>query len=89
MPAMQASLTKHVCAKCGKVRSSKYHHENPLKPGEVPAPAFCGRCERDLTSTDVSDTGHIEEHKKKSKRRDKVSNFNDLRLPLNPMRSMF
>jgi hypothetical protein len=70
------TITKHVCAKCGKVRSNKYHHHNPLKPGEVPAAAFCRKCEKDLTSTDVSDNdeGIATEQMKKSKKCDfKVS----------------
>ena len=69
-PATQTSVTttKHVCAKCGKVRSNRYHHYNPLKPGDVPVAAFCRKCEKDLTSTDVSDTEEVNIKQKESKK---------------------
>lgn len=46
---------RHKCGKCGKVRSLKYQHDHPLKPGEVPVLAFCARCEKDLPTTDTED----------------------------------
>jgi len=51
-----ATVTKHVCAECGRLRSRKYQLENPLKPGETPSPAFCKKCQKDVTSTEESDT---------------------------------
>lgn len=48
------TITKHVCANCGRIRSRKYHHSHPLKPGETPAPAFCKKCQRDPSSTSCS-----------------------------------
>jgi hypothetical protein len=50
------TVTKHVCAECGRLRSRKYQHENPLRPGESPTPSFCKKCQRDVTSTEESDT---------------------------------
>lgn len=43
-------INKHVCANCGRIRSRRYHHDNPLKPGENPVPGFCHKCQRDESS---------------------------------------
>jgi hypothetical protein len=48
------TITKHVCATCGRIRSWKYHHEHPIKPGETPTSGFCRKCQRDASSTDGS-----------------------------------
>jgi hypothetical protein len=62
------TITKHVCANCGRLRSKKYHHDHPIKAGEQPAPAFCKKCQRDASSTSCSDrSSTIKEKKKKSK----------------------
>ena len=75
--ASQTSVTmaKHVCAECGRLRSRKYQHENPLKPGETPTPAFCKKCQKDVTSTEESDASFIntEKQQKRSKKGRKVS----------------
>ncbi len=64
------TVAKHVCAECGKLRSRKYQHENPLKPGETPSPSFCKKCQKDVTSTEESDTsiGNTEKQQKRSKK---------------------
>jgi hypothetical protein len=73
----QASVTmiKHVCAECGRLRSRKYQYENPLKPGDTPTPAFCKKCQKDVTSSEESDTSvrTTEKQHKRSKKGSKVS----------------
>ncbi|PQE24821.1 hypothetical protein CJF31_00008058 [Rutstroemia sp. NJR-2017a BVV2] len=44
------TITKHVCANCGRIRSRRYHRDNPLKPGENPVSGFCHKCQRDESS---------------------------------------
>jgi hypothetical protein len=69
------TVTKHVCAECGRLRSRKYQHENPLKLGETPTPAFCKKCQKDVTSTEESDArvrNSAKQHKR-SKKGHKVS----------------
>ena len=53
------TVVKHACANCGRIRSRKYHHENPIKPGEVPMPAFCKKCQRDASSTSSEDRARV------------------------------
>ena len=50
------TIMKHVCANCGRIRSRKYHQDNPIKRSETPTPAFCRKCQRDASSTDCSDS---------------------------------
>jgi hypothetical protein len=47
-----AAIAKHVCAGCGNIRSTHYHHENPIKFGETPAPSFCRKCQIEATSSE-------------------------------------
>lgn len=61
------TVTKHICGNCGRLRSRKYHHENPIKPGETPTPAFCRKCQKDTTST--SGSGGSKSPKKDKKNR--------------------
>lgn len=49
------TIEKHVCGNCGRLRSRKYHMENPLKPGEVVLPAFCRKCQKDTSSASECD----------------------------------
>ena len=51
VPKTTITIAKHICANCGRIRSRKYHHEHPIKPGETPIPAFCRKCQRDASST--------------------------------------
>ncbi len=63
------AVTKHVCAECGRLRSRKYHYDNPLKLGEIPTPAFCRKCQKDVSSTSESSTvGETKGKKKKTKK---------------------
>lgn len=48
-------ITQHTCANCGRLRSRKYQHENPIKPGETPVMAFCRKCQKDASSTEESE----------------------------------
>jgi hypothetical protein len=60
------TVTKHICAGCGRIRSKKYHHDHPLKEGEKPEPDFCRRCQKDTSSTDSD--GESRERKKEGKK---------------------
>jgi hypothetical protein len=60
------TITKHICAGCGRIRSKKYHHDHPIKQGEKPEPDFCRRCQKDTSSTDSEGEG--QDIKKKSKK---------------------
>jgi len=44
-------MAKHICAGCGRSRSSKYHHENIIKDGEPPVPSLCRKCKTIASST--------------------------------------
>ena len=46
-----STVARHVCARCGRTRSRKYHNENPIKPGRALAPALCRKCSKDASST--------------------------------------
>lgn len=60
------TITKHICAGCGRIRSKKYHHDHPLKEGEKPEPDFCRKCQKDSSSTDSE--GESRERKKTGKK---------------------
>ncbi|CZT45727.1 uncharacterized protein RSE6_06062 [Rhynchosporium secalis] len=63
------AVTKHICGECGRLRSRKYHHEHPLKPGEVPEIAFCRKCQKYATSTsESSDTEFVGVKSRKEKK---------------------
>lgn len=57
-----------LCAGCGRIRSCKYRHENPIKPGEIQTPSYCRKCQRQGTSTESS---HESETEPRRQRRDK------------------
>lgn len=57
------TITKHICANCGRVRSKGYHKDHPLKDGDSPTPTFCRRCQRDASSTS-SDSRNKKDKKK-------------------------
>ncbi|KAG9234362.1 hypothetical protein BJ875DRAFT_509889 [Amylocarpus encephaloides] len=59
-------ITIHACAKCGRIRSRKYHHEHPIKSGELPPPDYCRKCQRDSSSTS-GERSPVEYKKSKSK----------------------
>ncbi|CAL3966265.1 unnamed protein product [Diplocarpon coronariae] len=64
------AVTKHVCGECGRLRSRRFHHDNPLKTGEMPTPAFCRKCQRDASSTcSASESSTMKESEKKDKKR--------------------
>jgi hypothetical protein len=60
------TITKHICAGCGRIRSKKYHYNHPLKDGEKPEPDFCRKCQKDSSST--SSGGSSRGAKKKTKK---------------------
>jgi hypothetical protein len=39
----RSSSQRHICARCGKPRSSRYHESHPLVPGQIPQPDICTR----------------------------------------------
>ncbi|KAI8947145.1 hypothetical protein F4801DRAFT_595818 [Xylaria longipes] len=50
----------HVCAGCGKKRSTRYQKAHPLKRGEIPALSYCYNCLKDAADTDCdSSEGHV------------------------------
>ena len=69
------TITKHICANCGRLRSRKYQAGNPIIAGEVPTPAFCRKCQKDSSSTEAeSDSSRtLKNHTKKSRKQSKVS----------------
>jgi len=82
-PRTNFTVTKHICANCGNLRSRKYQSEHPIVAGEVPTPAFCRKCQKDASSTDdESDGSEVTSRKsKKSKRRqDKEKKKDKIRL---------
>ncbi|RWA13419.1 hypothetical protein EKO27_g1673 [Xylaria grammica] len=42
----------HVCAGCGKKRSTRFQKAHPLKRGEIPALNYCYNCLKDAADTD-------------------------------------
>jgi len=67
---VKIAITRHVCGDCGRLRSRKYHHDHPLKPGEIPEVTFCRKCQKNASST--SESSETEDaHKSKKKRKSK------------------
>jgi len=69
------TITKHICAGCGRIRSKKYHHDHPLKEGEKPEADFCRKCQKDSSSTGSggrSSRGKKKDKKSKHKKHYKV-----------------
>jgi hypothetical protein len=79
------TITKHVCANCGRIRSRRYHRDNPLKPGEHPVPGFCHKCQRDESSLSGKESNG-KRHPNKLKKHRKVTPsstmFGDHRLTM-------
>jgi hypothetical protein len=65
------SIQHHICANCKRLRSRKYQSEHALRPGEVPAAAFCRRCQKDATSTDRSEDAEADSRKYKKRKKPK------------------
>jgi hypothetical protein len=38
----------HFCQQCGNARSTHYHKENPVRPGQTPKPSICTSCRKKL-----------------------------------------
>lgn len=61
----EAAAHLHICANCKNPRSKKYQARHPIKKGETPPPAFCGKCQKEETSSeednDESDESESEE----------------------------
>jgi hypothetical protein len=76
-----ASIMKHTCADCGRLRSKLYHAEHPIKPGEIPIQEFCRKCQRDASSTSCSSRSDDESTSKcsKKKTRAKARKYNKVR----------
>lgn len=60
-----AAAHLHICANCKNPRSKKYQARHPIKKGETPPPGFCGKCQKEETSSeeesDESDESESEE----------------------------
>ncbi|KAF4625865.1 hypothetical protein G7Y89_g12297 [Cudoniella acicularis] len=67
------TITKHICANCGRLRSKSYHKEHPIRDGETPAAAFCRKCQRDSSSTSSSSRHKKSKKKSKSKKHKRES----------------
>jgi hypothetical protein len=42
-PVTSSLTPRHICSRCGKSRSKRYHDHHPLLPGQVPEPGICSR----------------------------------------------
>lgn len=69
---IKIATARHVCGDCGRLRSRKYHHDHPLKPGEIPELAFCRKCQKDASSTSESSGKEVDKVKKKRKTKKKA-----------------
>ncbi|KFY23794.1 hypothetical protein V493_05631 [Pseudogymnoascus sp. VKM F-4281 (FW-2241)] len=45
----------HVCGQCGNSRSRKYQATHPINAGDVPPVSYCGKCQKEVTSSEDSD----------------------------------
>ncbi|KFY34668.1 hypothetical protein V494_06580 [Pseudogymnoascus sp. VKM F-4513 (FW-928)] len=45
----------HICAQCGNPRSRKYQATHPINAGEAPPVSYCGKCQKEVTSSEDSD----------------------------------
>ncbi|RDW60176.1 hypothetical protein BP5796_11782 [Coleophoma crateriformis] len=66
------TITKHVCAGCGRLRSRKYHHNNPIQSGEQAKQTFCRKCQKDPSSTSSDDNDQVEKRRKNKQKRKKA-----------------
>lgn len=48
----EAAAHLHICASCKNPRSKKYQARHPIKKGETPLPGFCGKCQKEETSSE-------------------------------------
>ncbi|KFY05735.1 hypothetical protein V492_08328 [Pseudogymnoascus sp. VKM F-4246] len=60
------TVTQHLCANCGNLRSKKYQAAHPLEAGDTAPVSFCKKCEKEFRSTDSE--VEVELPTKKSKR---------------------
>ena len=60
------TVTRHLCANCGNLRSKKYQAAHPLQVGDTAPVSFCRKCEKEFRSTDSE--VEIELPTKKSRR---------------------
>ena len=65
------TITKHICAQCGRLRSRQYHRDNPIIHGVEPTPAFCRKCQRDASVTTCSEISPPKTASKKGKTKKK------------------
>jgi len=52
-PASSSLTPRHICSRCGKSRSKRYHNHHPLLPGQVPEPGICSRPTCATTVNDI------------------------------------
>jgi hypothetical protein len=65
-------------ANCGRLRSRRYHAENPIKSREIPTTAFCRKCQRDSSETsDLDSAQSLKNTEHKKGKRDKRKKVRD------------
>jgi hypothetical protein len=69
-PTTSITITRHICANCGALRSRKYQALHPLQPGEVPPISYCRKCEKEINST-ASESDIVVELSKNQMRRNR------------------
>lgn len=54
VPQSRAAELRYKCEVCGRFRSTRYHYENPIAPGQFPARTICRKCRETATDTEES-----------------------------------
>lgn len=52
VPQSRPAELRYKCEVCGKFRSTRYHYENPIPPGRLPARTICRKCRETATDTE-------------------------------------
>jgi hypothetical protein len=69
------TMVIHVCITCGKPRSSGFHRDHPLIPGQKPEKTECGKCVKDRKKkTKIHYTDEDTEAEKKKKDVKRIDN---------------
>ncbi|KIW19706.1 hypothetical protein PV08_00280 [Exophiala spinifera] len=53
-PQSRTTELRYKCEVCGRFRSTRYHYENPIPPGQLPAKTICRKCRETATDTEDS-----------------------------------
>ena len=74
---------KYKCGVCGRFRSSRYHYNHPIPPGELPKRTVCRRCRDAGTESEESyeSTGHTTRYSRnRSRSRSRFSDDIEVRV---------